>query len=145
MTKKRVMGNDGRMIWHIPEETALFKKTTVGSTLIMGRKTFEETGVLKKRKTIVVTRTIDRIDDADVCRNLEDALKKAQSYGRKIFIIGGGEIFAQAIDLADKMYLSYIKKDYLGNVFFPKFKADEWTVERKKDYKEFEQVIYVRK
>lgn len=145
MTKKRVIGKEGRMPWDIPEENALFKKTVLGSVLIMGRKTFEETGILKGCKTIVVTRTINRIDGVDVCRCLEDAIEKARTYRKEIFIIGGGAIFAQAINLADRMYLSFIKKDYPGDVFFPKFDLEDWTVEEREDYKRFERIAYVRK
>ncbi|HUB92651.1 MAG TPA: dihydrofolate reductase [Candidatus Saccharimonadales bacterium] len=145
MTRKRVIGIGGRLPWNIPEETALFRRITLGSTMIMGRKTFEETGILGGRKSIVVTRTVDRIAGVVVCRSLEEAIEKARAYHREIFIIGGGEIFSEAIGLADRMYLSYIKKDYQGDTFFPKFDRRDWVAESRKDYKEFRHVVYLRR
>ena len=144
MTKRRVIGKGGRLPWNIPEEASLFKKTTEGSVVIMGRKTFLDVGVLSGRKTIVVSRTLGARKGIEVCGSLGEALEKAGDYGREIFIIGGGEIFAQSLNLADRMYISYIRKDYDGDAFFPEFDEQSWKAVERKDYEEFEQVVYVR-
>lgn len=145
MTRNRVIGKDGHLPWNIKEEKALFKKITLGSTVIMGRKTFESVGLLKDRRNIIVSRTVRKIDGADVCGSLEEAVGKASGYGTEIFIIGGGEIFAEAIGLADRMYLSYIRKDYKGDTFFPEFDQREWKIKARKRFKDFEQIVYVKK
>lgn len=144
MTRRRVIGNGGKLPWNIPEEMGLFAKITSGNTVIMGRKTFDSIGILKGRRNIIITRGMERIEGADVCRSVDKALEKARSYGGETFIIGGGEIFAETIGLADRMYLSYIRRDYPGDTLFPKFGRDEWVVKERKEYKEFEQVIYAR-
>ena len=119
MTKKRIIGNRGKLPWNMPEEMRLFTNITSGKTVIMGRRTFESIGILKGRKNIVITKTLSRMKEADVCRNLDEGVERARSHGREIFVIGGAEIFAQAISFADRMYLSYIKKDYPGDALFP--------------------------
>lgn len=145
MTRKRVIGKEGRIPWDIPEEMALFRRITSKGTVIMGRKTFESVGMLKGRENIVLSRKAKRMGGAKVCNNLEDALKLARTYGRDIFIIGGAEVFGEALGIADRLYLSYIKKEYEGDAFFPRFETGKWIVERRKDYRDFEQVVYSRK
>lgn len=145
MTDERVIGDRGRLPWKIPEEMRLFMKITAGATVIMGRKTFDSVGILKGRKNIVISRALGKVDGADVCNGLMEGIEKARSYKREVFVIGGAEIFAEAIPIADKMYLSYIKKDYPGDAFFPEFDEAEWRVEERRDYREFEQVVYTRR
>ena len=81
----------------------------------------------------------------DVCKTIDEALEKARSYGKDIFIIGGSSIYKQTMPLADKMYISYVKKEYDGDVFFPEFDENAWNVENREDYPEFELVVYARK
>jgi dihydrofolate reductase len=147
MTRDRVIGKDNAMPWHIPEEFKHFKKITTGHTLIMGRKTFESLGgPLPRRNTIVVSRSFsEETEGIDVCRTLSEAVEKAKSYGKKIFIAGGAAIYRQALPLADKLYLSYIKKDYDGDTYFPEFEESEWEVTEEEDHPEFVFVVYERK
>lgn len=146
MTMKGVIGRDNKLPWNIPEEMAHFRKLTQGSTVVMGRKTFESIGrPLPNRNNIIISRSELSIKGADVCHTVEEALNKAKSYNRDTFIIGGANIFEQTMPLADKMYISYIKKDYGGNIYFPAFDKSEWVIEKREDHPNFEFVVYRRK
>ena len=146
MTKRRVIGKNNTLPWNIPEELQHFRTATLNSTVIMGRKTYDSIGrLMPKRHNIIVSRSSLQIPGADVCASLNEAIKKAKAYNKTIFIIGGAQIFKEAIPIADKIYLSYIKKDYDGDTYFPEFDENKWIVEKKEDHQEFEFVVYVRK
>ena len=146
MTKKRVIGIKHKLPWNIPEELKNFKRLTSGNTVIMGRKTFESIGrPLPNRNNIVVSRSMQASEGITVCGDLNEAVEKGKSFGKEIFIIGGASIYEQAIEFADKMYLSFVKKDVEGDAYFPEFNQDEWSVEKKEEHPEFELVVFVRK
>lgn len=129
ISKNGVIGNNNKLLWHIPEDFARFKKITSGHPVIMGRKTFESIGKpLSNRTNIIITRDENyKTEGCLVVHSLEEAIKLAN--GKKIFIIGGGQIYKQAITFADKLYLTVIKKDFSGDTYFP-------------DYSRFKKVIY---
>ena len=146
MTKQRVIGKDNQLPWHISEDLQNFKRLTVGNTVIMGRKTFASIGKpLPHRKNIVISGSLKAIAGVEVCASVQAGIEKAKSYGKDIFIIGGARIYEQTIPLADRMYISYVKKEYEGDTFFPKFDEREWVIERREDQAEFELVVYQRK
>lgn len=149
MTKEGVIGKDNSLPWKIPEDLQNFKNVTSGKTVIMGRKTFESIPEkyrpLPNRHNIIISRSMSSQEGIDVCRSVKEALEKAESYGKEVFIIGGSSIYEQTLPSADKMYLSFVKKDYQGDTYFPKFNKEEWTVENKKEFQEFELVTYIRK
>lgn len=145
MTGERVIGREGRLPWNIPDEMELFNRITLAATVLMGRKTFESTGRLNGRRNVIVSRVLGAVDGANVCRSVSEGLGVAASYGLEVFIIGGAEIFSQTIGIADRMYLSYIKREYVGDTFFPEFDEREWKERSRSDYKEFEQRVYARK
>ena len=147
MTRDRVIGKDGRMPWHIPEEFRHFKDTTIGHTLIMGRRTFESIGRhLRGRNTIVVSRSLpELLEGVAVCRSLEGAIDKARSYGKEIFIAGGETIYRQALPLVNRMYLSTIEGHYGGDTYFPQYDGGEWEVVREEDHPGFVFAVYERK
>ena len=140
--KNRELGKDNKLLWHIPEDFKRFKTLTSGYIVIMGRKTFESIGKpLPNRVNIVVTRdpkfTISARSYKDgkviVCHSLEEAFRLASlAQGKplkKIFIIGGAEIYKQGIQYADKLYLTLVNQEYPeADAFFP-------------DYLEFGKVI----
>lgn len=143
LTKKRVIGKDNKLLWNLPEDMENFRKLTTGNTVIMGTRTFESIGKpLPNRNNIVVSFVPIEIEGADVCLSLEEAIAKAKSYGKEIFIIGGASVYKQALPLADKLYLSFVKKEYEGDAYFPEFDEKDWIVEKRKDFKDFEFVIY---
>ena len=126
-----MIGVDNQLPWHIPEDLKYFKQATLGKPIIMGRKTFESIGrVLPGRKNIVITRNNDfRNDDVTVYHSLEEALQDNQIYP-EICIIGGGEIFKQALPITTKLFLTIV--DYpVANptVYFPKINFDEWQLD----------------
>jgi dihydrofolate reductase len=147
LTRKGVIGKDNAMPWHISEESKLFKKLTLGGTLIMGRKTFESFGSrpLPRRKHIIVSRSMPETEGVDICRTLKDAVDKAGAYEKDVFCIGGSEIYRQMLPKTNRLYLSYVKEDYPGDIYFPEFDLEEWQVVREEDHKEFTFVEYERK
>lgn len=122
-----VIGNDNDLIWHLPADLKHFKAVTSGSSIVMGRKTFESIGrPLPKRENIIITRQVDlTIEGCLVVNSLEEAIDQAES--EEVFIIGGGEIYKQAIELADKIYLTKIHQDFEGDTVFPEI-GDNWEV-----------------
>ncbi|MBI5804958.1 dihydrofolate reductase [candidate division TA06 bacterium] len=146
MTRDRVIGLNGRMPWHISDDLKLFKKITLGGTVIMGRTTFESIGKpLPGRNNIVVSATVKEIPGATVCQGFEKAVKKAEALGSKIFFIGGASIYKQALPLADAMHISWVNQEYAGDTHFPEFNPDLWQEKEKNEYPEFTHVLYQRK
>ena len=146
MTRNHVIGKDNLIPWHIEEETQHYRNLVEGKTLLMGKATFD----LMKHPyahghDIVVTHSRINHKAADVCGSVDEALKKAKEYGPDVFVIGGQSIYEQTIGIADKMLLSYIKKDYEGNKFFPKFSNVEWREVSVEEFTDFAYVVYIRK
>jgi dihydrofolate reductase len=146
MTRDRVIGLDGKMPWHISEDLKLFKKITLGATVIMGRTTYESMGKpLSQRDNIVVSTTIKELPGASVCLTFDDAVEKAGNLGREIFFIGGASIYKQALPLADAMHVSWVKQEYAGDTQFPEFDVNLWQEKEINVYPEFTHVLYQRK
>ena len=128
-----VIGSGGGLPWHIPEELKYFKRVTMGKPLIMGRKTFQSIGrPLPGRPNIVITR--DRGYDAEgvwVVHSLEEALARGQALAAKdraeeIMVIGGAEIYNQALPMADRIYLTEVHLAPSGDAFFSLPDPQEW-------------------
>lgn len=129
VSQNHVIGKDNKLIWHLPADMQFFKKTTMGHTLIMGRKTFESFGKpLPGRKSIVITRQKDWGFDGVIVENsLESAIRLAFA-DEEVFIIGGSEIYRQALPLCDKMYLTVIHHDFEGDSYFPDVDFSKWRM-----------------
>lgn len=141
---------NGEMSWHVKEEFQHFKNTTFGFPIIMGRKTFETLGKpLKGRLNIIVTRNQSyktEFDEIVVESSLDKAIEHCKSIkSEKIFIIGGGEIYKQAITFVDEMIITFMKFDAVGEVKFPKINDYDWNIEKIRDHELFEIFRYVRK
>ncbi len=128
--EERGLGKDNELLFKIPEDMKRFREITKGHPVIMGRKTFESIGrPLPHRTNIVITRDPKyKVEGIIVVHSLDEARVAAQSYCAlnekdEIFIIGGGEIFKQAIDRADKLYLTIVKGHYDADTFFPDYSA----------------------
>jgi len=151
ISANNVIGIEGKLPWHSNEELNHFKKTTFGFPILMGRKTFDSINKsLAGRVNIVISKTMSANIDSDnilVFNSLEKAFIFCEEFlkAEKLYIIGGGSIFEQTIKDADKMLLSWMKKDYEGDVFFPDFLMEDWNVESIKDYNDFELRTYERK
>jgi len=130
MANNRVIGNRGALPWHLPEDLKHFKEMTAGRPVIMGRKTFESIlAVLGKplpnRRSIVVTRSAHYASPGcEVATSLAGAIHIAGA--QAAFVIGGAEIYAQALPLADNLYLTEIDARFDGDAWFPEFDRSEW-------------------
>jgi dihydrofolate reductase len=117
--KNRVIGQDGKLPWHISEDLKRFKKLTSGHTVLMGRKTFESIGKpLSNRRNVVISSK--HIPNVETYPSIEAALT-ALADQDKVFIIGGGQIYAQLLDRADELYLTLVDKRVEGDAFFPPY------------------------
>jgi dihydrofolate reductase len=127
----RVIGVDGDLPWRLPEDLAHFKRLTMGHPMIMGRATFDSIGhALPGRTTIVVTRNPDwSADGVEIAPSFEAALKRAQEIDDDIFIVGGGQIYAQALDagVVDLMVITRVAAAPEGDVRFPAMDWELWT------------------
>lgn len=122
MDPDRVIGRDGALPWHLPEDLAFFKRTTLGKPVVMGRKTFESIGKpLPKRRNIVLTR-----DPSWSAPGIEVIHQPTEIFSlagdaKQIFIIGGAEIFAIFADETDELLISHVREKYHGDTWFPPF------------------------
>lgn len=129
-TQNHIIGKDNAMPWHLPVDLAWFRQNTLGKPVIMGRKTYESIGrLLPKRPNIIVSRSGILVEGAHVATSLQQALEIAGNYakGDEIMLIGGGELFKQAMPLAEKLYLTEIQARLEGDTFF-EFAENEWQV-----------------
>jgi len=119
--KKREIGINNRLPWRIPEDLKNFKALTMGGVLLMGRKTFDSIGrALPGRKTIVLTRSKEwSHPDVETAGSLEEAFDKAESAGTEIFVVGGSEIYRQALPLCQRLFLSRVEWTGEADAFFP--------------------------
>ena len=133
MAENRVIGREGGLPWHIPGDLKLFKKTTMGKPIFMGRKTWESLGrPLPGRPNIVISRDPGYkaegarvVNDLDRALNLADELAKDLSVD-EIMVIGGAEIYRLAFPKADRLYLTEVALSPDGDAFFPDFDAKNW-------------------
>ena len=126
MAKNRVIGYENKMPWHLPAELAYFKRITTGHPIIMGRKTFESIGrPLPNRRNIVVSRnTSFHSPGVEVANSLENAL--ALCANENAFVIGGASLYAEALAITQKLYITEIDADLVGDTFFPSIDNSVW-------------------
>jgi dihydrofolate reductase len=146
MTKDRVIGNDNRIPWHIPEDLKTFKRITSGGVVIMGRRTFESIGrPLPNRHNFIISKSMTSVEGAEVFNGVEKAIERATRYNKTIFFIGGGEIYKTALKFANFMYISWIPGDIKGDTKFPAFNQSEWEPIKEELFEKFRLVLYQRK
>jgi len=127
MAKNRVIGINNTLPWHLPADLKRFKALTMGHHIVMGRKTFESIGKpLPGRTSVVVTRNAAYSAPEVIAVNSLEAAISACGDDNEIFVIGGAELYLQAIALADRIYLTEIDADIHGDAYFPEFKRSEW-------------------
>ncbi len=122
--KDRGLGKAGRLLWHISEDLKRFKALTMGHPIIMGKRTFASLGrALPGRLNIVLSREPEfRAEGCTVCGSLEEAIQIAsQKDPNEIFVIGGGDVYRQALPLAQKLYLTLVESDKDADTFFPEY------------------------
>lgn len=128
VARNGVIGDKNRLLWHIAEDLRHFKALTTGHPVVMGRKTYESLGrPLPNRTNVVVTRQRIEIPGCTVVHSLEEALA---SFGpdEEVFVIGGAQIYAEALPLADRFYLTRVERDYEGDTRFPAWDESEWRL-----------------
>ena len=142
MTPDRVIGLNGDMPWHIPEDLRHFRRVTMGHAIIMGRKTHESIGrALPGRQNIVITRQPDaRFEGCDVVHSLDEAIALARSKGdEEPRVVGGGAIYALALPHATKLFLTEVDRSVEGDTHFPEYNPDRW---REMDRRQGDGVVY---
>lgn len=135
MGRNRAIGLEGGLPWRLPADLKFFKSKTMGHHLVMGRRTWDELGVaLPGRTSIVVSRDPTFApSDAVVVRSVEEALGKTAKED-EVFIAGGAVIYAIALPIADRMYLTLIDNDFEADTFFPSFDESEWECVAREDH-----------
>ncbi len=119
--KNNEIGKENKLLWHLPADLKHFKEITSGNPVIMGRKTFESIGkVLPNRKNIIITRDKKyKVNDAEIVHSIEEALTLCKKEN-EVFVIGGSEIYKQAMSFADKLYITEVEaEDKKADAFFP--------------------------
>jgi dihydrofolate reductase len=133
VSSNNVIGKNNQLIWHLPADLKHFKQITTGHTVFMGRKTFDSIRKpLPNRKNVVISRSVTEIDGCEVAPSLEEALKLASE--EEVFIIGGAEIYRQALTIADRIYLTRIHHDFEGDTFFPEIDSQLWQETEREDF-----------
>lgn len=136
ISDNNAIGRDNQLLWHISEDLKFFKRTTLGSPVIMGRKTFESIGrPLPKRVNIVVSRGFNTGEEVAVAASLEEAFKVAEDTNlEKCFVIGGGQIYSQALPLVDSLIVTHVHtviED--ADTFFPEIDPVIWQVSERSE------------
>lgn len=133
VARNGVIGRGGGLAWKISDDLKWFKSVTTGKPVIMGRRTFDSIGKpLPDRLNIVISRTMAPREGVEVASSIEDALRRAADAASaldaaEIFIIGGAEIYARTLPLADRIYLTAVDADVAGDVRFPAIEPKDWT------------------
>ena len=148
VARNGVIGAGGELPWHLPDELRLFKETTMGHVLVMGRRTYESVGrPLPGRTTVVVTRRPDWSPGADevlVVHGIDEALGRARAIDDEVFVVGGGELYEAALPHADRLLLTFVDQEPEGDTTFPDVDWDAWTEKEREPGDGWVRVTYER-
>jgi len=143
--RNRAIGNAGKLPWHLSEDLKRFKRLTTGHAILMGRKTWESIGrPLPGRRNVVLSSS--PVPGVETYASAEDALRALAS-AERVFVIGGGTVYAQLLDRADELYLTLVDREVEADTFFPPYEHLLGSVFRevaREPHGEFEFVDYVR-
>ena len=146
VARNGIIGAHGAIPWHCPEELHLFRAITLGGTVIMGRRTYQSIGhPLDGRRNIIVSSTLQEQDGITVVRSFAAAVTTALAGSAPIYYCGGAQIYAQALDRADAIYLSRMNADAAGDVSFPDIDPRIWQVVQEERFADFVHLRYRRK
>jgi dihydrofolate reductase len=128
MGEKNEIGFDNQLLWHLPKDLKHFKDITSGHPIIMGRKTYESIGKpLPNRTNIVVSRKKDWFEEGIlIVGSIKEALKFAKKIDEEVFVIGGGNIYEQTMEVVDRLEVTLVKADLEADTFFPKIDPKIW-------------------
>jgi len=143
IAKNNALGKDNKLIWHIPSDLKRFKKITLNHHVIMGRKTYESLGKpLPNRTNIVITRNTNfKAEGCIIVNSLPEAIEAAKEDNNP-FILGGAEIYKQAIKIADKLDLTFIHHQFEADAFFPEIDSTIWKEVSRENFKADEKDKY---
>ena len=137
IANNNVIGKDNQIPWYLPNDLKYFKKVTLNHHILMGRNCFESIGrALPKRTNVIITRNMYyTVSSCLITHSIGEALSLAEENGEEeAFIIGGGKIYEQTIDLWDKLYLTKVDLDVKGDVYFPELDFSNWKLTHKEDH-----------
>ncbi len=122
MSSNRVIGREGKLPWHYPEDLKFFKRTTLGHPILMGRATFDSIGrPLPGRQNIVLSTTMAPREGVTVIRSTAELAQACAAAADTVFVIGGARVFEELLPQCDGLFLTYITKEYEGDVLLPRF------------------------
>ena len=128
--KNLELGKNNDLIWHLPNDLKFFKETTLGKTVIMGRRTFESLPkkLPNRRNIVLMLPNEEKIPDVDIFYNISDVLEEVKKNNEEVFIIGGASIYKQFLPYANKLYLTEVPmEDKEATVYFPEFNKEDFT------------------
>lgn len=126
--RNNLIGKDNDLPWRIPADLAYFKKVTLGSTIVMGRKTYESIGKpLPNRRNIILSRQDFHADGCETLHSIEE-VKSLNMDDEELFVIGGAHIFKETLPIADFLYLTYIDEEFEGDTYFPEVNEQDWEL-----------------
>lgn len=143
IAKENALGKDNQLIWHLPADLKRFKKVTLNHHIIMGRKTYESLGKpLPNRTTIIITRNPNfKAEGCIVVNSLQNALDAAKE-DKNPYILGGADIYKQAIEIADILDLTFVHHKFDADAFFPEINFNNWEEIERQDCKSDEKNKY---
>ena len=143
IAENNALGKDNQLIWHLPADLKRFKKVTLGHHIIMGRKTFESLGKpLPNRTTIIITRNKNYAQEGCIIvHSLQEAIKAAKT-DENPYILGGAEIYKQALEIADQLDLTFVHHPFEADAFFPEIDLNIWKESTREDCKADEKNKY---
>jgi len=134
IAENNAIGKNNQLLWHLPADLKHFRVITSGHTIIMGRKTFDSVGKpLPNRRNIVVTRQDIKIEGCEVVKSIDEAIALCEGED-EVFIGGGAEIYRQAMDKTNRIYLTIVHKAFDADTFFPEIDYKKWVETEREDY-----------
>jgi dihydrofolate reductase len=132
--KNGAIGKDNALLWHLPNDLKRFKAITTGHPILMGRKTYESIGKpLPNRRNVIITTNKDyKADGCEIVHSLKEAIELCK--GADIYIIGGGSIYKEAMNIADNVYLTLVDIELDADTFLENFDLDNWMLERSEEH-----------
>lgn len=147
VSENRVIGKNGDIPWHLPEDLKHFKQLTMGNPVVMGRKTYESLPdsfrPLPGRTNIVLTRSEPEVPESvELANSLDEAWSIAEEYGEEVYVIGGSSIYEQTIEDADRMVLTRVHESFEGDSFFPDWNKENWEELEREDKEKLSFITY---
>lgn len=136
VAQNQAIGKDNKLLWHLSEDLKRFKRLTSGNPVIMGKNTYFSLPKrpLPNRTNIVITDVAkEQIDNCVMAYSIEDAIQKMDTE-KENFVIGGASIYKQFMEHADKLYITWVHKDFEADTFFPEIDEDSWEIKSKEDF-----------